>query len=275
MIALLWPSGVAPGRRRRGAERAGYRDQVPLTIANVENHPKNVRRSLADSEVNPMEFEMVAPFPAMQGCTVMSTGAGRRYCPYCQIPITSSDNVRICPLCQMPHHDECWRENGGCTTFGCTGDPRQNTSWAGSPRRQGTADYIDLTADDAVVCHHCGHPMSLIEDTCRACGAHADARPATPSRLPAPPPATGYPYPPSAMGYPYPGRVNKSPVAACLLNLLLLGAGYFYLGKVGKGLLVLVIGIVVGVCSYGIGTLVMLIYAMVDCYNTAEAMNRG
>ncbi len=195
----------------------------------------------------------------------MSTGAGRRSCPYCLMPFTSTENVRTCPLCQIPHHEECWRENDGCTTFGCTGDPGQSVSRVSAPTPwQDTADYIDLTADDAVLCHRCGHAMSLLEDTCRACGAHADALPASPAQLPTP-----------AGGYPYPPRVNKSPAAACLLNLLLLGAGYFYLGQVGKGLLVLCLGIVAGLVSCWVGAIAVLIYAMADCYNTAAAMNRG
>lgn len=26
----------------------------------------------------------------------------------------------VCPACNIPHHAECWRENGGCTTYGCS-----------------------------------------------------------------------------------------------------------------------------------------------------------
>ena len=126
-------------------------------------------------------------------------------------------------------------------------------------------DYIDLTTDDAVSCHRCGHSMALMDDTCRACGAqHIDTQPASPARLPASPMASAYPL----------RRVYKSPTAACLLNLLLLGAGYFYLGQVGKGLLVLFIGIIAGALTSWIATVVVLIYAMVNCYNTAQEMNR-
>lgn len=40
-------------------------------------------------------------------------------CPYCQSPIKEGTSLIVCPHCEMPHHYECWRENGGCTTFGC------------------------------------------------------------------------------------------------------------------------------------------------------------
>ena len=30
-----------------------------------------------------------------------------------------------CPSCETPHHRQCWRENGGCTVYGCTSAPRR------------------------------------------------------------------------------------------------------------------------------------------------------
>lgn len=40
-------------------------------------------------------------------------------CSYCQSPIKEGTSLIVCPHCEMPHHYECRRENGGCTTFGC------------------------------------------------------------------------------------------------------------------------------------------------------------
>ncbi|GHU60377.1 hypothetical protein AGMMS49975_29350 [Clostridia bacterium] len=39
-------------------------------------------------------------------------------CPYCKTEITSNDDFKVCPSCNMPHHQSCWDENNGCTTFG-------------------------------------------------------------------------------------------------------------------------------------------------------------
>jgi hypothetical protein len=39
-------------------------------------------------------------------------------CPYCREAI-SQDDLLACPGCHTPHHQACWRENGGCTVFGC------------------------------------------------------------------------------------------------------------------------------------------------------------
>jgi hypothetical protein len=41
-------------------------------------------------------------------------------CPYCRFPIKPGQDIVICPACKVPHHEDCWRENGGCTTYGCT-----------------------------------------------------------------------------------------------------------------------------------------------------------
>lgn len=45
-------------------------------------------------------------------------------CPYCQTPLKPNSDVVVCNACGMPHHQECWMENGRCTTFGCSGTPQ-------------------------------------------------------------------------------------------------------------------------------------------------------
>jgi hypothetical protein len=47
-----------------------------------------------------------------------------KVCPFCQTTIDADELVVICSDCQMPHHAECWRDNGRCTTYGCNGIPR-------------------------------------------------------------------------------------------------------------------------------------------------------
>ena len=46
-----------------------------------------------------------------------------RTCPYCRLPISSGQMIVVCPECRVPHHADCWRENGRCTTYGCIGGP--------------------------------------------------------------------------------------------------------------------------------------------------------
>ncbi len=60
-------------------------------------------------------------------CRKTSSGASPKAsfigktCPYCQFPIKQDLDVVVCAECCIPHHRECGRENGGCTTFGHQG----------------------------------------------------------------------------------------------------------------------------------------------------------
>ena len=40
-------------------------------------------------------------------------------CPYCQGPISDSEETIVCSGCETPHHRDCYEENKGCTVFGC------------------------------------------------------------------------------------------------------------------------------------------------------------
>lgn len=51
-------------------------------------------------------------------------------CPYDQYPIAIGDSIILCPACGTPHHADCWRENGGCTTYGCARAPMQAAAQA-------------------------------------------------------------------------------------------------------------------------------------------------
>ncbi len=68
--------------------------------------------------------------------------------------------------------------------------------------------------------------------------------------------------------------MRKDPTLACLLNLFLVGMGHVYLGQVAKGLFILIIGIVAGILTQGIGTLLVVAWAMYDAYKTGTKMNQ-
>jgi len=44
-------------------------------------------------------------------------------CPYCREEVNSNNQV-LCDVCLTPHHYDCWKENGGCTVFGCARSPK-------------------------------------------------------------------------------------------------------------------------------------------------------
>lgn len=59
-----------------------------------------------------------APSASVNNSTAKEDFVGKT-CPYCQFTIKPMDELVVCPVCNIPHHQECWRENQGCTTFGC------------------------------------------------------------------------------------------------------------------------------------------------------------
>jgi hypothetical protein len=85
-------------------------------------------------------------------------------CAYCLWRFTEDDAPQItsCVSCSTPYHADCFRENGGCATFGCP-------DWAA---RQGA-----VVAQPA--------PAPSLESL----GAHAAGTGSTPVTVPAPPAA--------------------------------------------------------------------------------------
>lgn len=83
-----------------------------------------------------------------------------KICPYCKTPITIYDTVKECPACGIPHHENCWNENHGCTTFGCS---QQN--------------YQAQNTNPTSVCSNCGAPMGDGQAFCTKCGTAKAAAP--------------------------------------------------------------------------------------------------
>ncbi|NQT03214.1 MAG: hypothetical protein HQ580_14395 [Planctomycetes bacterium] len=67
---------------------------------------------------------------------------------------------------------------------------------------------------------------------------------------------------------------SKDPTLACLLNLLLLGSGHMYLGKIAKGILILVLGVGTGMVVWPVSVLI-IIWAMYDAYKNAKKVNQA
>jgi len=42
-----------------------------------------------------------------------------RICAYCQHEIMLGERIARCLDCKALMHEECWNENGGCTSYGC------------------------------------------------------------------------------------------------------------------------------------------------------------
>ncbi len=69
--------------------------------------------------------------------------------------------------------------------------------------------------------------------------------------------------------------MRKDPILASLLSLLLVGTGHMYIGQLGKGILILAMGILFWVVSLGILNIPMVLWAMYDVYGTARKLNQS
>ena len=154
-------------------------------------------------------------------------------CPYCRMPFDEAAPPKIfCTACGMPHHEDCYRENGGCTVFGCKCAP------ADDPKLQ--VSQSDLSAIPVAVQHYApvpqtyaapqyqpspyGGPLGLSQ---AAATAPAQVRASAPYA-----PVAYQPYAPP-LGY---GRSYKSRTTYIVLGIFLgaLGVHNFYAGYVGR-----------------------------------------
>ncbi len=88
-------------------------------------------------------------------------------CPYCKTIIQKEENIILCSDCGMPHHQECWIENQGCTTFGCLG-----TIQAVDQGMAQSAMEIPLQFnEEQLKCFKCGLLNHFSNTFCRKCGA--------------------------------------------------------------------------------------------------------
>ena len=83
-----------------------------------------------------------------------------KICPFCKTEITETDTVKVCPACGIPHHEGCWNENHGCTTFGCSEQHHE-------------AQHTNPTD----VCANCGAPLGDSQAFCPKCGTPKAAAP--------------------------------------------------------------------------------------------------
>ena len=76
-----------------------------------------------------------------------------KVCPFCKTEIKEDDAVKVCPACGITHHENCWEENKGCTTFGCS-----------------EQHYEEQHTNPTDVCVKCGAPLGDGQEFCPKCG---------------------------------------------------------------------------------------------------------
>jgi hypothetical protein len=62
-------------------------------------------------------------------------------CPYCHYPLKEGVATRRCDACNSLHHEDCWRDGGGCAVSGCANAGRAAAAvpQAGPPAPAGPA----------------------------------------------------------------------------------------------------------------------------------------
>lgn len=109
-----------------------------------------------------------------------------KICPFCKTEITEADAVKVCPACGIPHHEGCWEENHGCTTFGCSEqhyeaqhtNPTDVCANCGAPLGDGQAfcpkcGTPKAAAPQKNVCGKCGNELQDGQEFCPKCGQRA------------------------------------------------------------------------------------------------------
>jgi TM2 domain-containing membrane protein YozV len=140
----------------------------------------------------------------------------------------------------MPHHEDCYRENGGCTVFGCkcapADDPKLQVSQSDLSALSAPAQTYGVTPQQNIAAAQTspsmyGGPLGL---------SQAAATAPSPTTAPA---ASAYAYTPQQMppGYQYAaqtglGRSQKNRTTYIVLGVFLgfFGAHNFYAGYVGR-----------------------------------------
>jgi TM2 domain-containing membrane protein YozV len=166
-------------------------------------------------------------------------------CPYCRMPFDEASPPQIfCTACGMPHHEDCYRENGGCTVFGCkcapADDPKLQVSQSDlqsvpmQPYAPSAQQYVPASA---YVPPQPYRPSAYS-------GPLGLSQAAAPAPVQSPgmsaPASAPYTYGPAVpVGYQYGayGQPRKSRSTYIVLGIFLgaLGVHNFYAGYVGRG----------------------------------------
>ena len=90
-----------------------------------------------------------------------------KICPFCKTEIKEGDSLKVCPACGIPHHEGCWEENKGCTTFGCS---EQHYEAQGTNPTDVCANCGATLGDGQAFCPKCGTAKQVPQArVCKSC----------------------------------------------------------------------------------------------------------
>jgi hypothetical protein len=98
------------------------------------------------------------------GPVVPGASALEGLCPFCQTPVGEADDGVPCPACGARHHADCWRENAGCSVYGCASAPDVGS-------RRPVDVPVSYWGREHKPCPMCGESILAAALRCRHCGA--------------------------------------------------------------------------------------------------------
>ena len=89
-------------------------------------------------------------------------------CSICQTTVISGEAMVVCPHCELPFHEECWKENRGCSAYGCKS----------APPTIKTAEVVPVSNawGEEKNCPSCNKKIKAEAMKCRFCGAQFESR---------------------------------------------------------------------------------------------------
>ncbi|MDW7738463.1 MAG: RING finger protein [Bacillota bacterium] len=168
------------------------------------------------------------------------------FCSICGEEFKPKDLSIRCRLCLRNYHARCWEKTGGCTTYGCPGNP----------------ELVDENcALNYVKCPGCGEEIFDFAVRCPFCRISLGEKDSLITKQP-------------KKIYNFEQPIRKDPILAGLLNLIFPGAGYMYLGLFTKGLIWFLIAVAAWYFTRGLGLIAVYLWVMYDSSRLAVAINR-
>ncbi len=113
--------------------------------------------------------DTVIPSEKQYNVTIAGNALKGKLCPFCKTDINEGEEVIVCSACNTPHHKNCWEENKGCTTFGCS---EQHYEAQGTNPTDVCPNCGATLGDGQTFCPKCGTPKGgAKKNICGKCGA--------------------------------------------------------------------------------------------------------
>ncbi|MBR4571518.1 MAG: hypothetical protein IKO19_12745 [Candidatus Riflebacteria bacterium] len=86
-----------------------------------------------------------------------------KICSICGSGILNDESIVICPECHLPYHYDCWKEMGGCGSYGCAAAPDikkaeyapSDTYVEGWTSEKKCPECGSMILSDALICRVC------------------------------------------------------------------------------------------------------------------------